>query len=398
VTFEKLSPTGKSGHAALCGSRRVVGYLPACLLASDIGLHAADQTSLTFFLGNQPLGVLLKFQWFALLLFVGRLLVACVDGDAGEGEGDAGEGEGEGEDLVTPLVNASRTAARDCDLPQLRVFKLEPSALLQVEQDLRDDFANPTRQLNRENYDACLASFAVCEINQVCATLFRGTRVLGEGCATRDDCDDGLACPGDADQCRSCVPGGLDAGCTDNDGCAVGFVCFDDLCAPPTREGDPCTTLREFCAPGLVCRVVSDDVIQGTCLPPLDVGDACVVSCGELGLACVNGICEELTVVQPGELCDVSGADIRQYCVDQIVGDNNCIDADADGVGVCVVGAAVGAACAATGCLSDATCEEDVCVAKPGVGDACPLDFGCKSDLSCVDKVCTEPVNLVCAK
>jgi hypothetical protein len=167
------------------------------------------------------------------------------------------------------------------------------------------------------------------------------------------------------------------------------------MCATALAAGDACDPLDDRCGASLECR-------ENVCKGDYVVGEDCKAegTCGFFrGFACVEGSCVAMTGVPPdGSACETDLFNAVRYCVDQLTGNNNCIDEDSDGVGICVVGAGLGDACAQTGCIRDASCENDVCVEQAGIGDACPGGFECKSSLKCVDEVCAELLNLVCTE
>jgi subtilisin family serine protease len=136
--------------------------------------------------------------------------------------------------------------------------------------------------------------------------------LVGPGCTTNGDCDDGNVCNG----LESCVAGSCQPGAPLN--CNDGNACTSDSCNPATgcvntpitcNDGDPCTTDScnsgsgcvfdpVSCPPGEVC-------VGGTCEPQVCDGDTqcesgedcnnCASDCiggSTSGAICGNGICE----------------------------------------------------------------------------------------------------------
>jgi hypothetical protein len=351
--------------------------------------------------GQVPLGVfMMKMKLVAFGILVGLMAVGCAGGDAGTGEG---EGEGGGFDeaaFIDEFAPAITAAQANCDSP---IKALEPSAgntSLDVNKEKLRAILERAVEVDETKRAPCLAALAACEFgDNACDSIFVGTRNEDEGCVLSDECAEGLICSSDGTQCGKCVARAeVGAACELDRDCEDGLVCPFPVstCTTALAANAACDPQNDLCGSGLRCR---GDICKGDFV----LGDACTVeqACGFLtGLACVNDACAAVTIVQPnGAACDADQfGNTPRYCIDQLTGDNNCIDEDEDGVGVCVTGSATGAACAATGCLSDVTCDDNVCVEKQGVGGACPTGFECKSNLECKNEVCAEPVNLICAE
>lgn len=114
------------------------------------------------------------------------------------------------------------------------------------------------------------------------------------------------------------------------------------------------------------------------------VGDPCVDECGGTfaGLVCREGTCAELHLVGPGEACDdPSFGPMNDYCVGSSFGAAVCVHDDDSLRGICTAAPATGA-CLQGRCALDATCVDDACVAKAGVGERCE-ERGCLRDMYC---------------
>lgn len=242
----------------------------------------------------------------------------------------------------------------------------------QVEAQLEIAVANFERNLENEAvefsrgaYDACLQATAAndCEAisadDGVCASVFRGTLDEDEACAEPVECAPGLSCFQERDQCGVCRPLAV-----------TGDSCADRPCV----DGD-------FCEEG-ICRRQPEP-------SSFAAGDACTPQpgCGGVlsGLACIDLVCQPITIVDVGEACEV-GPTSDRYCRDSST-TSFCDN------GVCTARPALGEACATFCDISEAICIDGSCVDEGRVGDACASALECQVGSTCEQGACTARVD-----
>ncbi|MDP2342735.1 MAG: hypothetical protein Q8O67_17395 [Deltaproteobacteria bacterium] len=287
-------------------------------------------------------------------------------------------------------------------------------------ESVEKSFANPELTLNEAAYARCLDVLLTCDLSGVgkpgsCLNVFDGSRALGAGCGgveQFDLCVPALVCDSVAsdEACGTCVARpAIGEACVGERGCATDALCVENparvfTCVALLPPGAPCGGNPDLCGEGTSCGADGNgNAICGAPLrqPPLppapEVGDPCdEVSCGGSlsGLACVDSRCALVTPVQPGGACDVPfRAEVVNYCVNQLAGDNVCVPTDDFGtVGVCTAIPSTGP-CADGQCAAGAVCDDvDECVAPPGGGQSCisrtcASGFGCDTSVD-VDGVC----------
>ena len=296
---------------------------------------------------------------------------------------------------------------------------------------LEAELIDPAHALDTDALDACtqVLSNASCTGDvsalAVCGGIFRGTRGVGEGCATSDECTgDRAAVICSTETSASDAPCGVcqalpreGAACRNDDviPCAGGLVCNDGACRALPADGEAC--IQGLCGDGLLCAPSTL-----TCAPPPGDGEPCPdfvcagdlqcdadgvcataaeieASLPQLGDACVDGACAmfhtglacdaatntcvSATAVDAGSSCTpvTVGFESTQYCKDQLAGINACIDLDGDGAFACTPIPQVGDACVQGLCAAGLLCDgnTDRCVAPPPLpreGEACP-DLQC---------------------
>jgi hypothetical protein len=215
-----------------------------------------------------------------------------------------------------------------------------------------------------------------------------------------DTCDvprqQGEACPND-DACRSfhCDPSddrcGVPEGgaCSSSYECREGF-CDDRTCAPLRGNGESCTDDSGACASGYC-----DGTMCASPPPRAGVGESCSTreDCN-IGLEC-NFVCyvpcnSELDC-EDGEICDEgqcgalrengSSCDRDEQC-----GSNYCSD-DAE---VCIDKPGIGDACSGfSDCYPRGYCSGGVCVERRGPDQACDSYDSCLEPYLCLNSVCT---------
>lgn len=220
------------------------------------------------------------------------------------------------------------------------------------------------------------------EVETAWAEVLVGTVAAGDGCFADAECaGEGAIC--------------------DQTGCGGGQVCCEGTCAEvqTLSLGAACPLfpvdtdrLTAFCEDTAYCAPPADDgsgepPTMGTCQPRGDNGAVCDRNEACLdGQRCDSGSCFVLSAA--GEQCNPtlssgSCVDHNQVCD---MGSSTCVDAPGNGE-PCVFGR----------CMQYAVCVEEVCVARPGLGESCEGTPPCQGDLQCRDGVCEdEPVVFVC--
>jgi hypothetical protein len=187
-----------------------------------------------------------------------------------------------------------------------------------------------------------------------------------------------------ADAARRPACGRLHQDCS-SAACCPGFACEADACCRPTNE--TCYEDTDCCS-GNVCRPNPHGMGQ-RCLPPGDVGAACVSDTD-----CATGICDLYTgtcaslcvatctvaddsCVPGGQFtcCGTGGGECG--CTTDIEGNPFCA-----GVGVCAP-CASNEDCALMGAYTFPFADQLVCVNTPDAGPCCSGDFATACALPC---------------
>lgn len=171
----------------------------------------------------------------------------------------------------------------------------------------------------------------------------------------------------DAAAAATCIEALSTASCVTN---TFGFAdtaavdACDGVLTGSVANGGGCALAIECADTTASCFGTDENGCGGTCTPRAAIGEACTASDCVDGASCSEGVCVALRpFVAAGEACDPR-ADV---CVDGF----QCIDEVCAAVNI----ADVGEACSQTEyCINQSTknaCVDDVCTARPGVGDAC---------------------------
>ncbi len=218
-------------------------------------------------------------------------------------------------------------------------------------------------------------------LEEAAAEVLVGTVPNGESCFADQECEGARAI------CDQTGCGGqicCEGSCTNVETLSLGAAC-------PLFPVDT-DRLTAFCEDTAYCAPPPDDgsgepQAMGTCQPRADNGESCDRNEACLdGQRCAMGQCFVLSA--SGQQCNStldtgSCVDINQVCD---MGSGTCADAPGDGQ-PCVFGR----------CQPYAQCVEDVCVRRPGLGEACEGTPPCQGDLECRDGVCQlETVVFVC--
>ena len=226
------------------------------------------------------------------------------------------------------------------------------------------------------SYDAkaagkCLDSAAVCDRStaapEACDNIFQGNVADGEACLARLECASG----GDCDF----------TGCEEQ--------CCAGVCQPPIALDQACE-LFDTCAEGLYCTASLFE--PGTCKQLNKEGEACEFRSCESGTFCHDTTFVCTVPSADGESCDPAFGGGAVSC------DSN--DHWCDSSNVCSPRALPEEACSIFGpfeldsCVNYAVCIDAVCVALPGLGDACEDDsaVSCLGDLECISGTCQAPM------
>ncbi|MDE0882559.1 MAG: hypothetical protein OSB21_08200 [Myxococcota bacterium] len=320
---------------------------------------------------------------------------ASADSDAGSdaGAGDAGPSEpplSAGERFVLRVVEAQCPTLVRCQsrLEQSNGEGFLTSAQCAVEgrlslSSLSMAINEQTVRVNEEELASCLnwISTVACPAwsngSSACRAILEGTLSEGDSCITE------LECLGPSDRIN-CVDRGEDACGT----CELG----------PVRAalGESCQDRQ--CARDLSCE-------EGLCVTepepqPLNAGDACEswerVCDGHADLACIGEVCVEVTYTAAnGQACGGNGV----FCRDEA---SVCARSrrSNDSIGLCVARASVGASCAvlvpgsdqpeAGPCVGGSFCHPDtaICMQPLPEGSSCRNGQYCASG-RCDDNVCT---------
>lgn len=215
----------------------------------------------------------------------------------------------------------------------------------------------------------CAAGFCPTATEVDCPAVCPETVGKGEACSllTSPECDAraGLRC-----SAGTCVlPGGEDAACVDNYGCASGFVCVASVCEPLRQKKFGCAK-DSSCADGLFCVAEGDE--GGICEPRLGEGAACGGTNTEENNAAFRGVqCAEGLVCKGVGLTDV-GLPVGGVCT-KPVGEGGECSVEPSGLQMFL-----------TGCLDGLDCPAGKCVLPPSSGACSPHGF-CRPDTSYCD-------------
>ncbi len=210
------------------------------------------------------------------------------------------------------------------------------------------------------------------DLEEACDGVFTGTVELGAECYDNEECVGEAYCDmscGDLECCAgTCVaddtepdadPVAIGQDCSEAD-CVDGAYCGDDpeICVAAGGEGVACPGFgAEYCTAGLYCDAFFE---ASTCYRPGAEGGECDPSRGFGVFAC------ERTDL----FCD--GTD--NICKTRLEAGATC-DSEIDN------------------CAFYAYCDGSVCVASPGVGNACggQEEIDCLGDLECESSICVAP-------
>lgn len=229
--------------------------------------------------------------------------------------------------------------------------------------------------------------------------------LLGPGCSTNGDCDDGNVCNGS----ETCVGGSCQAGTPLN--CNDGNACTTDSCNTSTGcvntpincdDGDPCTA--DSCDPGSGCQNVGPGCVDNDGCCPAGCTIANDNDCPPF--VCGNGTCEE------GEDCDTCSADCFSgsgaVCgndVCETADGENCVNCAADCNGVQSGRPQNRYCCGDGGGTNPIGCNDSRCTGSgntcstvPGVGSCCGdgICEGAEDASNCAVDCATCTVNADC--
>jgi hypothetical protein len=321
---------------------------------------------------------------------------ACAGGDTGGGEPDS---EPPAANTIDTLVDAYLAGFERCTADWFVRDLEEDADLLGIDREaLRDSLDRSEHpnygDLNQQALDDCVAFMegdGLCELvsgggelDPSCNDIFPGLVEDGGGCFQSDECVDGLVCRQGDSICGTCVPA-LDIG---------------DACGENVAGG--CDENEGYCD-GEVCVAYEVEDPE----PTFNAGDTCDAEnegCGNVvvnGLKCIDGACADLEIVGEGDECDLvspfqPGPGTR-VCRDSFTIRALVCDAPFDGSapGTCVPTPAVGEDCIQGAfCGAAAICEAGVCVEAP---PECTTDADCFSDATCNEGACVS-VDPICGE
>ena len=255
--------------------------------------------------------------------------------------------------------------------------------------------------LNTSALSACVSATSdscdfLSALPAECSSVLAGQIAVGDPCvnslecATGSWCDMEAACPG---KCTAKAEAG--ARCEDDEGCAAGLACVEDVCEALIASGAECTTKNDHCAPGTTC-VPSGSAGGSTsrCTPFDDLFQA------PLGSAC-NPL--EGRLCKPGSVCAVQ-SDMQWKCENRVSAGASCKIAVPDQcptgqacgqAGKCANLPAAGAAClkgdgVLVQCATGLKCIKDTCQQQVSIGAPCQDDDFCFTG-RCAEGVCAAP-------
>jgi len=278
------------------------------------------------------------------------------------------------------LAEASCTNLETCNKYIFDVFVgNQTDCLFYFTQNCEDRLGKTGDQTSLAEYEACGEEFvnATCEctVGEVCGFPTTGTLNDGSDCSADVQCSSGECDGSGLETCGVCVAlAGAGEDCSVLD-CGPNLWCDNaDMCVTQLDNGMTCAEGGE-CVSGICQDLVCSD--------PLGVGDLCSGPGAPMGAQCdffiglscnpITGLCEAVTLVNPGGTCEF---DVATGAVSFCKGDAYC-DVDFPGPGTCITRDGVGDAC------------------DPSLGDGVFTDSTCDPGLVC-NGTCQEPVAPTC--